>query len=140
LGAVLIALVPRWRRPFGPVVAAFAVIGAGGTQLAYDSGRELEDRIDTNQAVEEHIDLATTTRPLVFVFAVLVVAFVIASWRLDRRSAEGAARRRGRHPAVLVLGALVVVGAVVATVWTVRTGHQGSNAVWRGTGETSPGG
>ena len=84
---MLLAVVPRWRRPFGPLVAAGAVVSAVGIQLAYASGDQLEDRIDSNEAVEKHIDLATTTRPLVFVFAALVVAFVIVSWRLDRRRA-----------------------------------------------------
>jgi multisubunit Na+/H+ antiporter MnhC subunit len=138
LGAVLVAAVPGWRRPYGPVVAAFAVIAAIGTQLAYSSGQQLEDRIDPNEAVEKHIDLATTTRPLVFVFTALVVAFVVVAWRLGRGAGTG--RRRTPHPAVLVLSALVVAGAVVATVWTIRTGHQGSDAVWRGTGETDLGG
>ena len=138
LGVVLIALVPRWRRTFGPVVAVFAVVAAIGMQLAYDSGQHLEDRIDINEAVEEHIDLATTARPLVFIFSALVVAFVVVTWRTDRRAAQG--RARATHPAMLAFSALVVVGAVLATVWTLRTGHQGADAVWRGTGETSPGG
>jgi TRAP-type C4-dicarboxylate transport system permease small subunit len=138
LGAVLIVLVPRWRRSFGPVVALFALVGAIGMQLAYGSGDELKDRIDINQAVEEHIDLATTARPLVFAFCALVLAFLVVAWRLDRRRSGG--RKRAGHPAVLALGALVLVGAVLATVWTLRTGHQGADAVWRGTGETGPGG
>ena len=138
VGAVLIALVPRWRARFGVLVAAFAVIAAVGIQLAYLSGEHLEERIDVTEAVEDHIDLATVARPLVFVFAVVVLAFVALSWWLDRRSRGGSPQ--WRHPALLVASVALVVGAVLATAWTVRTGHQGADAVWRGTGETSPGG
>jgi len=133
-GALLIAVVPRWRAPFGLLVAAFAVVAAVGTQLAYDSGHELEDRIDVTRAVEKHIDLATVTRPLVFVFAAVVVVFVALSWWLDRRPRSSTPR--WKQPALLAASAVMVLSAALATVWTVRAGHQGADAVWRGTGET----
>src|SRR5215213_6850468 len=82
LGAVALVLVPPWRRRFGVLVAVFAGIAAIGVQLATWSGEGLEDRIDRTAAVNRHIDLAGTARPLVFAFFVIVVAYVVLERRL----------------------------------------------------------
>src|SRR5215207_9297131 len=86
LGAVVIVARARWRRRFGWLVVAFAAFAAIGMQLATWSGEGLEDRIDPNESVEKHIDLAGTARPLVFVFFALVAAYVLVADRLERRS------------------------------------------------------
>ncbi len=135
IGAVAIVAVPRWRRPYGLLVAAFAALAAIGVQLATWSGEGLEDRVDRNAAVDKHIDLAETARPLVFVFFVVVVAYVA----FDRWVRAGDRRRSWTRPAMVALSVLTVASAATATVWLVRAGHQGADAVWRGTGETSGG-
>jgi hypothetical protein len=72
--------------------------------------QKIQDRIQTHQ------NYARTLRWVTTGFAVVTV---LATW-LHRRS--GAAR--------VVLGSLVVVGALLTVVWIALTGEAGARAVW----------
>jgi hypothetical protein len=149
LGLLAIVVRPAWRRRYGWLVAAGAVVSAVGVQLAVMSGEALEDRVDKNDAIERHIDLARTARPLVFVFAALVLVYVALPAWLDRRRAVATAATGGidgpvvgrvaapvwARPVVAVIAVASVVFAGLATTWVVRVGHQGAKASWQGTGD-----
>jgi hypothetical protein len=152
LGLLAIVVRPAWRLRYGWLVAAGAVVSAVGVQLAVMSGEGLEDRIDKNDAIERHIDLARTARPLVFVFAALALVDVaLPWWAAHRRGADRPTafldRDDGRlepvpaqppawvRPTVALVAGASIVFAGLATTWVVRTGHQGSKATWQGTGD-----
>jgi Tfp pilus assembly protein PilN len=59
-------------------------------------------------------------------FALGLFAVTLALWLVDRR------RARRRALGTQILAVVVVAVAVLATGWTIRTGHTGSEMVWQG--------
>ncbi|GAB3690102.1 DUF2231 domain-containing protein [Angustibacter aerolatus] len=100
-----------------PVVAANALL-VGLVWVTQESGEALERRLGESAAIERHAEIADLM--IWFALGLLVVSVLVALAR----------SRRG--PAPVVLGALTLVVAAAAVVWTVRTGHTGSEAVWQG--------
>lgn len=126
LGAILMVFVPRLRRRLDWLVVGAAVLAAIGTQLAIGSGQKLELRIDKSRALAEHAHLARVARPLVALFALSVIGFVVMLGRRDR-SARSELLMRG-------VAGLTVVSGLLATLWMVRAGHQGALVTWKGVG------
>jgi len=136
LAVLAVLAVPRWRRPYGPLAAGFAVVGAAGAFVAKRSGEDLAGSLGRPA---EHAAWGDRLAVLAIAYAVLVVLW----WVLDRRaedrptgdatavpqpSAAGAS-----IPARLLAGAVAVLA--VATVGaTVATGHTGATAVWSDAG------
>lgn len=129
LGAVAIALVPRWSRRFGVLVVLGALAGLVAAYVAVESGEQLATRVGTP---EPHFDIA---RWLTW-FALGLFVVVTALWWADRLAGRGDQRlgNRGVAPArsgpTKALAVLTVVVALAAMVWTVRTGDSGARAVW----------
>jgi hypothetical protein len=153
LGLVAIVVRPAWRARFGWLVVAGAVVCAVGVQLAAMSGEGLLDRIDEDDAIEDHIDLADTARPLVFAFTALALVYVALPWWLarsrprtstlvvgDRTEVVRASAPSWSRPVVAVLAVASVVLAGLATTWIVRAGHQGAKASWQDILEDDQGG
>lgn len=129
LGAVAIALVPRWSRRFGVLVVGGAVLSVITAFVAVQSGEQLATRVGTPQP---HFDIA---RWLPW-FALVLLLLAAALWLIDRR-ADRDDHRVGNRRAVpsrsggtKLLAALTVAVALAALVWTVRTGDSGARAVW----------
>lgn len=126
LGIVAIVVVPRWRRGYGPLVAAGSVAAFLSALAARLTGEAFEESLDLGgqvaEKVEIHEQLGQVLPWFVLVQAVLTVALVL----VDRRGAGRAV--------VLTVAVLAVVAAGAATVQVVRTGHAGSEAVWNPTG------
>lgn len=121
---VVVAARPAWRRRFAwPVAAADAAL-AVVVFLTAAAGRELQQRLG-GQVALEHAEHGERLRWLV---VGLVVAAVLVALAGERRTAA-------------VATALVaVVAAVAVTVGVVLTGHSGTESVWRGVVEsTDPG-
>jgi len=122
-GAIVMVLVPRLRAQLRWFVVGAAVVATIGTQLAIGSGQKLQQRIDNSRALAEHARLARDARPLVALFALSLIGFVLVL------------RRTAPSPLLVRAAAgATVITAVVATVWMVRTGHQGALATWKGVG------
>ena len=113
LGAVAVAA-----RPYGPLVAALALAGAGTAVLARIAGEQLEAAVEISPGFEAVIDqherFGTFTAIAAWPFALLAVAACVL-----------ARRDRGR-----ALWVLTAVAGVVAVVATVLAGHSGAAAVW----------
>jgi len=124
LGALAIAVVPAWRARFGVLTVAIATVALVGVQLAMGSGEELEDHVDRSAILHRHTELAESLRPMVFVFLVLLVAFVV----LDRRRPGWLSR-----PLLIGLATLTVFSGGVSTVRLVQVGHNGARATWHET-------
>lgn len=130
--AVVLAVVPGWRWLLRWPTAGLAVVGAGLSWLATQSGEALRDsRPGLEVLVEQHEEYGELLLLVMAGFALLVL---VAAWSLGGPSplATGRGARDSRVPGALekVLPVLLVLGAV-AVVWvTVLAGHSGARAVW----------
>jgi hypothetical protein len=117
LGAIAIALVPRWSHRFGVLVPLFGLAGFVASLVAQLSGEQLAARVGLPA---QHVQFGLNAKW--FTLALLVVSTVL--WLADRRT-------EGPRPVWLKLfAALVVVVALAALGWIVLTGDSGSRAVW----------
>lgn len=124
LGLLVLLIVRRWRRPFGPLTVAGLAAGALAAFVAKESGEALADHVGRPEA---HAALGILLPPLAL--ALFVVA-TLWFW-LDRRAAQ--AGPRSRSAASTVSGALAAVLAAATVAATVLVGHSGATAVWAGT-------
>ena len=111
----VVAFVPRWRAAAAwPVV----VIDAGMvamTFVARQSGLALQARLG-GQIAQEH---AAIGRNLIwFALAMFLASLVVAVMRRSQRATMGAV--------------LALVAGVFVIWWTVRVGHTGADALWKG--------
>ena len=120
LGAILMVLWRSFSRRFAPLVVVVAAIAAGGALVAKESGEQLALRVGGGPP--NHIALGRWM-PL---FAGALFVLVLAFWLVDR----GIPMNRPRPLWVKLLGAALIVGALMATFWVVRVGDTGSRAVW----------
>lgn len=147
-------LVPRFRRSLRWPMVVLALVSLASTFVARQSGLNLKQvLVPPQQAgsppnplldpIDRHQHLANQLWYLVIVFVivVLIAAYVL---RPDDEMGPFPAHRgdpgeRGETTLDTVIravvAALVVVGAVAVVVQTVRTGEQGSRAVWNPTGD-----
>lgn len=138
LGAVAMAVVPRWSRRFGILVVLGALLSLVAAYVAVQSGEVLATRVGTP---EPHFEIA---RRLPW-FALGLLVVVTALWWVDRGAgrADGLGNRGTvprRSTAARWLAAGTVVVALVTLAWTVRTGDSGARAVWQPVVEhTTPG-
>jgi len=117
IGAIAVALVPRWSRRYGALVWFGTILGTASCLLAAASGEDLAARVGTPAA---HALLGEQMKYLGM--ALFVVTFVL--WLLDHRADDV------RQVSVKILAGVVIALAVMALVWTVRTGDTGARAVW----------
>lgn len=119
IGAVIMAFAPRFSVRFGPAVVVIAAIGVVASIVSRQSGKALEQLRGVSEA--HH-----STGSWMWVFALGLLAVTLALWLLDRRGA------RRRTLSGQILAVVVVAVAVLATGWTIRTGHTGAQMVWQG--------
>lgn len=118
LGAIMMALSPRWCRRFGILIWPLIGVATLLCVVAAASGEALARHGVT--PATQHARLGAQLKYLGA--ALIVVAFVL--WLLDHRT-------RGPRPlSVKVLAVVVGVIAVMAIVWTVRVGDSGARQVW----------
>jgi hypothetical protein len=58
IATVVVAVVPRWRRPYALLVFVMSIAAAGAIWLAKESGESLEERVTETALVERHAELA----------------------------------------------------------------------------------
>lgn len=122
LGSVAVALVPRWRKPYGPLVLAASTLSLILVPLTTSSGDDLRDSLQLGgpvlDKVQEHQEMGERVIWAVLPMFVLNLATLVMA-RAGRPSRE-----------VTIVAWLATIAAVVATVLVVLTGHLGSQAVW----------
>lgn len=126
LGALLMALVPRWRRPYGWLAVIVSAVALVVVPLATSSGNRLLERLELGGPVLETV-LEHQAMGERLIWAVAPMFGLNLATMLALR-----AGRPSRD--VMVLAALAAVAAVAAGVIVVLTGHLGSTAVWNPTG------
>jgi uncharacterized membrane protein len=131
-GTILIAVVPRWRTPYGPLVVAIALVATVLVPVATSSGEELEKRVgDPGRHAALGDQLIWFAIPLL----VLVTALVLLQRSRDRSTrahaeATGSVRRSPGKGVVLAVAVLAVVAAAASGVQVYRVGDSGAKAVW----------
>jgi uncharacterized membrane protein len=132
IGAIAMACSARVRERFGWLVLAFAVVAGVSTQLAIDSGQALRRHVPRSAALDRHVHIAESIRPLILLLFLVALAVMLA----DRR-ARGSwpfAGREPKRPGRLGAAALIVVTIVVGVGTTVRLfqiGDSGAKATWQ---------
>jgi hypothetical protein len=122
LGFLVLAVVPRWRGTYGPLLAVIATLAVAAVPVATASGENLEASLDAGGEVAEKIAIHQDWGEWVIWAAVPLWAATVLLAALGRRD------RRG--PVVTVVVVLGSLAALAALVLTVLTGHSGSTAVW----------
>lgn len=120
VGAVIMAVSHRFAVRFGPAVVAVAWVAVVASFISRQSGEALSARVG---APADHVS-AGNILPW---FALGLALLITGLWLLDR----GIPGSRKRPLGVQILAVVVIAGAVIATGWTIRTGHTGSEATWR---------
>ncbi len=135
--ATVVALArAEWRRRFAWWLVAALVIVLGAVLFAIASGQAFDDVLAGQVDMDKHESLALTTRNLMFGWLLATIALAIVVRRdgasevsVEHGDGDVAAVRRYAQPA-LVLATVVL--AVLATIWLVRTGHEGARVTWSG--------
>lgn len=115
LGLIVVGLVPRFRRPYLPIVTGALSVGAVFAFLAKQSGEALSE---TEGFPGEHASLGDVLFPA----SLGLVALAATLWLLTRRE----------RPVVHVRAAVAasIVGAIAVSALTFAVGHSGATATW----------
>jgi len=119
VGAVLVALLPRFSRRFAVLVVITAWVAVPLAFLAKGSGEQFAERVGLPQP---HAELGDV---LPF-FAVALAVVLLVFWLFDR----GIPGNRRRPWWLKALAAVLIVVAGLTTWWTIRVGHSGAEATW----------
>jgi hypothetical protein len=143
LGTIVIAVVPRWRVPYGPLVVAVAFVATVLIPVATSSGEALQERVGE---VEHHAEMGD----MLIWFAIPLLVLVTALWWLARRSGRADVDSRSTAVAVgswassttlvSVVAALAVIAALGNIFQVYRVGDSGAKAVWSDQVDKSPSG
>jgi len=149
LGVIVLLARKAWYERYRWAVLIVAGIGTFGAILAASSGESLEsqmraqDGVDAVRAVHEHAEAGDLARTLAIVFFVVLAAYVVLPWFVDRRNAgttgsnvESGADEAGTskrtvpswvQPTLMVAVALTAVASMVSIV---NAGHSGARRAW----------
>jgi uncharacterized membrane protein len=128
LGAIVYAVVPRWRSRTGWAVLLLAVVAPLTALVAMLSGNELYDRlIDQGisgrgaEIIDDHMGFGTLTFWFSLALGVVSLILVLATLR-----------KAGSLPRAADLGLTVITVALAAIsgYYVFRTGDSGATAVW----------
>ena len=136
---IVLAFKPAWRRragwfPFGGVFVVTVLLFG-----AKESGESFTDAFDSAFGegaidIDRHEELGNMTFVLTLVW--LAAMFALTMWESVR--GRGATGTSGATDTALTpsqrvsygLSALASLFAVLATIWLIRTGHEGAEVVW----------
>lgn len=114
----VLLLVPGWRDKLLKPTAALALLFAGSAALAVKSGENFAATLQVGELIADHADAAETLRLLAFVLA---AALIVAAFTVPKL---------GKVAQTAAVAVIAVIG--LGTVgFTVKTGHEGSKAVWK---------
>jgi uncharacterized membrane protein len=138
IAAVLFMFNRNWRFRFRWQLAGAALVVAVGTFLATQSGEALDEALKGLAPIDKHKELGEFTQILCFVLFAMTLGNAFFLQRLRGRHSSGervkhVTRETGATVVETVLSVLIAITAGLATVWMIRTGHEGARAVWDGT-------
>jgi uncharacterized membrane protein len=136
LGAIAIAVRPKWMTHYGFLLLGTTAVGFVGAVLAAGTGEDLLEQFTNagqtiSPTLQHHVDMGDTARGVSGLFFLMVLLWVgFAWWR--RRAGEEQAAAKVRRPKVLaaVLMVLAIGAGVAATTVITIAGHNGAKSVW----------
>jgi len=122
LGAILLAIFPRFFTRYGWWVTGIAFIGAFGAILAAGSGETLVERVDRTSTLPDHAEMGETARLLaVVLFVVLLIVMLARKYR---------AADMAKKVVSIAVSVVIAVSAAAAGWVIIQTGHSGAKASW----------
>jgi uncharacterized membrane protein len=128
LGAIVYAVLPRYRSKMDWAVALLAVIAPITALVAKLSGSELYNRLigqglkgKGKEILDDHMGFGSMTFWFTLALGVVTLVLVALTWRKDVTLPKAAG---------LGLTVVVVLLAVVSGYYVFRTGDSGATAVW----------
>jgi hypothetical protein len=125
LGVLLLALVPRLRPPFAPLVLTLTVISVALVPVASQSGELLQEVVPADEALERHTEFGEL---VIWAALPLLLAALLEWWLARRERADRAVSRA----AAWATGLLAVVASLAVLGLVVLVGHSGAESVWGG--------
>lgn len=131
---IVLFVKPMWRAAAGWWPLALLVVVVVLMFGAKESGEALigaYDRANGEGAVDidQHESLAETTFVMTLVWLVVLAALTVIE-RVERLRTAALAVVATNATVRQVLGGLAALIGVLATVWMIRTGHEGAKSVW----------
>ncbi len=127
IGLIAVALIPKARRRYAPVVFGLALVATIAVGMAQQSGESLQENVKKTEQVREHAEMGDQVLP--WAIALTIVSGAVA--------AEPYLRGRfGKLSPKVVAGVLIgasVIAGVGATWTVIEVGHSGATAVWHDT-------
>ena len=122
LGAIILAIFPKYFARFGWWVTGISFIGAIGAILAAGSGETLEERVDRSSTLRDHAEMGETARLLaVVLFVVLLIVMLARKYRATDMAKKAVA---------IAVSVVIAVSAAAAGWVIIQTGHSGAKASW----------
>jgi uncharacterized membrane protein len=138
IATILFMFKRTWRYQFRWQLAVATLVVAVATFLTTQSGEALDEALKGLAPVDKHAELAEFTEILCFVLFLLALGNAVVLQRLHAgvslpTRTENILGETGATLLETVLTVLIAFTAVLATVWMIRTGHEGARVVWTGT-------
>ena len=124
IATLVVAAIPRWRRPYAAIAFAVALFAAVAVWLAQESGESLEERVAETELLERHTEMAEQVLPWAIALTIVAGAVVVA---------DQLRRRTSKIPTTAITVTLLLAAGITATgaTWTiVEVGHSGAKATW----------
>ena len=145
VGVVFMVIKPVWHERYRWIVLALGAVGTLGAILAASAGDSLADRIidvagpEVARRWEDHAERGETARNIAIVFFIVLAAYVVVPWLLQRRQSDATTMPAARMRTIrIALAALAIVGAAASVTTITLAGHSGSDAVWSDYVRSSP--
>lgn len=126
LGTIAIAVRPRWRRPYGPLVVGSALVATILCPVATSSGEELEQRVGEPG---DHAELGESLVWFSLALLLASAALVYLQRQHERRVSADAAAATSSTTLTMVAVVAVIAG-LAAGVQVYRVGDSGARAAW----------
>lgn len=86
VGAVVIALIPRWRRRYWLPVLVLAALGIAAVPITQKAGEDLQTRLGPlkNPELDRHTQLGGDLLPYALAFGVMLIVLLVAGRLADR--------------------------------------------------------
>ena len=129
LGAIVYAIVPRWRSRIGWAVLLLAIAAPVAAFVTRESGMQFYNRIVArgispkgHELLDQHMNFGTLTMWFSIALGVVALVMVIATLRRPRTSLP--------RIADVGLAVIMVALAAISGYYVFRTGDSGAHVVW----------
>jgi uncharacterized membrane protein len=129
LGAIVYAVVPRWRSRIGWAVLLLAIVAPVCAFVTRESGLKFYNRVvgrgvsaKGRELLDQHMHFGTRTMWFAIALGVVTLVMVVATLRRPRTSLP--------RVADIGLGVIMVALAAISWYYVFRSGDSGAHVVW----------